>query len=116
MLVLLQRFDESFGDTLDGVGWLVSAPATLRAGLQAAAGSGDPPVPSAVRGVSAAVMERAFACALAVVELRTRLGNLAAEWELVEVKAGAAPPGGAHFAWNWLVRVADGLVAALPAA
>ncbi|KAJ1551854.1 hypothetical protein HK405_013668, partial [Cladochytrium tenue] len=35
-MALLQRFDGSFGDTLDGVaGWFGATPATLRAGLQA---------------------------------------------------------------------------------
>ncbi|KAJ1549299.1 hypothetical protein HK405_006074 [Cladochytrium tenue] len=119
-LAMLQRFDGSFGDTLDGVArWFGTTPAVLRAGLQKAAGSSAPPAPSAVGGVSAAALERAFACALAVAGFCGRLGYLAAEWELVAEKAarfGTAQLGGAGDAWEWLVSVAGDLVAALPAA
>ncbi|KAJ1549461.1 hypothetical protein HK405_002833 [Cladochytrium tenue] len=116
-MALLQRFDGSFGDTLDRVAWWFGAtPAALRAGLQAVAGAS---APSAVGGASATALERAFACALAVAGLSARLGNLAAEWELMAKKAarfGTAQLGGARDAWEWLVGVANDLVAALPAA
>ncbi|KAJ1544168.1 hypothetical protein HK405_008849 [Cladochytrium tenue] len=102
-LVLLQRFDGSFGDTLDGVaGWFGTTPAALRAGLQAVAAAG---APSAVGAASVVALERAFACALAVAGLCGRLGYLEAEWELVVEKAarfGIAQLGGAHDAWEWL--------------
>ncbi|KAJ1559582.1 hypothetical protein HK405_010075, partial [Cladochytrium tenue] len=113
-LTLLQRFDGSFGDTVDGVaGWLGAAPAVLRAGLQAAVAAAG--APSAVGAVSAAALERAYACALAVAGLRARLAGLADEWELVAAKAvrfGTTQLGGASDVWDWLVGVAQGLVAA----
>ncbi|KAJ1549291.1 hypothetical protein HK405_006235, partial [Cladochytrium tenue] len=119
-LMMLQRFNGSFGDTVDEAAWWLGAtPAALRAGLQASMGSGAPPAPSAVGESSAAALERAFACALAVAGLCARLRNLAEEWELVAEKAarfGTAQLGGAGDAWGWLVGVAGDQVAALPSA